>query len=220
MRTALHIILLVSILIPKTVLAYPKPQDTVFKESELQLDIYGIGNYHKGSRGDYIKRLSESLGGPEFGLTTQISGRPGWGMGVGITKISGKYLGLGLEQATFGRVSGSQKLLEADFGYWRWQTSGHILVRYPIEKLRLCPYILVGGGSQYGNKPNINLSKYTGQKTEYKLSGQGFGQVGGGLEYRLIKNTSLYTDLRYLFSAVQGLPTSQIQWRWGIRQIF
>jgi hypothetical protein len=191
-----------------------------FKDTETQLDIFGLGNFHKTSNGTYIDNLSESLGGPEFGLRPQLSGRPGWGMGVGLTQIAWKYIGIYIEQSTFGRQTGSQNPLHADFGYWRWQTSSNLLFRYPIQKISLCPYILVGGGAQYGNTPQIDLSRYTYSPTVYKLSAQGFGQLGGGLEYRFNKNVAIFNELRYLFSNVQGLPNSQMQWKWGIKYIF
>jgi hypothetical protein len=191
-----------------------------FKDTELQIDIYGVGNFNKSSRGNYVDNLSERLGGPEFGLRNQLSGRPAWGLGIGINKFFSRYIGVGVEQSTFGRDVGSRRLLDADFGYWRWQTSGALIVRYPLERLSLCPFLLVGGGGQYSMEPRISLSRYTGENTVYKLAGQGFGQVGGGLEYRLLNNTAIFSDLRYLFSGVQGLPRSQMQWRWGIRQAF
>jgi hypothetical protein len=203
-----------------SILLTHRGQSGQFKDSELQIDIYGIGNFHKSSGGDYIDNLSESLGGPDFGLRSQLSGRPAWGFGLGINKFFSRYVGLGIEQSTFGRDVGSRRVLDADFGYWRWQTSGALIFRYPLEHLNLCPFLLVGGGGQYSREPRISLSRYTGENTVYKLAGQGFGQVGGGLEYRFWKTTSVFSDLRYLFSGVQGLPRSQMQWRWGIRQVF
>jgi opacity protein-like surface antigen len=52
------------------------------------------------------------------------------------------------------------------------------------------------------------------------MAGQGFGHVGGGLEYRVTENIGVFSDLRYLFSNVSGLANNQMQWRYGLRVAF
>jgi hypothetical protein len=44
--------------------------------------------------------------------------------------------------------------------------------------------------------------------------------VGGGLEWRLIRNLGVFSDARYLFSGVEGLPDDQLLWRFGVRLAF
>ena len=68
----------------------------------------------------------------------------------------------------------------------------------------------------YGNTPNAG----SGRQATYRLSGQGFAHVGGGLDYRLTKNAGVFSDLRYVFSSVSGLPDSQMLWRFGVRFAF
>ena len=53
-----------------------------------------------------------------------------------------------------------------------------------------------------------------------KLAGQGFGHVGGGLEYRITQNIGLFSDARYLYSGVTGLQNSNLMWRYGLRFAF
>jgi hypothetical protein len=72
----------------------------------------------------------------------------------------------------------------------------------------------------YGNTPNSTVNGSRGRQASYRLSGQGFGHVGGGLEWRLIRNLGVFSDARYLFSGVEGLPDDQLLWRFGVRLAF
>jgi hypothetical protein len=49
-----------------------------FRDSELQIDAFGLGAFYQG-------------------------GRPGWGGGLGVNYFFGRYFGLGVEQGLFGR---------------------------------------------------------------------------------------------------------------------
>jgi hypothetical protein len=182
----------------------------------------------------------------------QLSGRPAWGGGLGVNYIFAKYFGIGIEQSVFGRNSGARPVDgngninpnfdPGDFGFTRWQTAAHFILRYPICQWNLAPYIMVGGGAQYGNVPNIDYGSAptaainalaaeaaangvqglnpTPVRSNYRMAGQGFGSVGGGLEYRLTQNIGMFSDLRYLFSGVDGLANNQMQWRYGLRFAF
>jgi len=55
-----------------------------FRDSELQLDLFGLGAFYK-------------------------QGRPGWGGGAGINYFFARYFGLGVEQNLFGRDSEGSK---------------------------------------------------------------------------------------------------------------
>jgi hypothetical protein len=69
-------------------------------------------------------------------------------------------------------------------------------------------------------RPKATINAGPGRQATYRLSGQGFGHVGGGLDYRLTKNAGVFSDLRYVFSGVDGLPDSQMLWRFGVRFAF
>jgi hypothetical protein len=60
---------------------------------------------------------------------------------------------------------------------------------------------LIGGGAAYG----------TG-------TGHGFGNVGGGLEYRLTNNIGLFSDARWVYSSDE--PKSAVLGRAGLRFAF
>ena len=188
----------------------------LFRDNEVQLDLFGLGDFYQGANGNFLGNLAGT--GAE---SRQFSGRPGWGGGLGLNYIFARYFGVGIEQSLFGRNSGGINSTTGagdigDYGYTRWQTTGNLILRYPICQWNLAPYMLIGGGAQYGNVPNIAVAP----GVRYRMAGQGFGQVGGGLEYRVTENIGLFSDARYLFSGVDGLANNQLQWRYGLRFAF
>ncbi len=58
---------------------------------------------------------------------------------------------------------------------------GNLFLRYPICSLNLAPYIVVGGGAAWDG------------------TCIGYGNVGGGVEYRVTKNIGLFVDGRYFY---------------------
>ncbi|MEX1116954.1 MAG: outer membrane beta-barrel protein [Akkermansiaceae bacterium] len=177
----------------KEVVAIEDP--CLFRDNELQLDAFGLGDFYRGS--------------------TNLSGRPAWGGGLGINYFFSRYVGVGLEQDLYGRNSKGNANQLNDYGYTRWATIGNLFLRYPICSWNLAPYIMVGGGANYGTS-RINV----GGQNINRMSGQGFGHVGGGLEYRFTENIGVFSDARYLFSGVTGLPNNQLMWRYGLRFAF
>ncbi len=123
-------------------------------------------------------------------------GRPGWGGGLGINYFFNKYVGIGYEQDIVGRerVGGSKS-------YAEWASVGNLFLRYPICSLSLAPYAMVGGGGAYGSG-----------------KGYGFGNVGGGLEYRVTDNIGLFSDARYVYSG--EVPRNAVLGRAGVRFAF
>ena len=156
----------------------------LFRDQEFQIDAFGLGDFAKGN--------------------FDLGGRPAWGGGLGLNYFFTRFVGVGLEQDLYGRNSGGGP--SNNFGYTRWATIGNLFLRYPICSMNLAPYIMFGGGANYGNVP--------------KLAGQGFGHVGGGLEYRITENIGLFSDARYLYSGVTGLQNSNLMWRYGLRFAF
>jgi opacity protein-like surface antigen len=171
----------------KQVVAYEEP--CLFRGNEWQLDAFGLGDFFPGG---------------------QNAGRPLWGGGLGINYFLNEYVGLGLEQDLYGRNSrrGNYTASSGINGITRWATIGNLFLRYPICEWNLAPYVMIGGGANYGNVPN-------------RSAGQGFGHVGGGLEYRLTQNVGLFSDVRYLYSGVRGVTGfNQMMWRYGLRFAF
>lgn len=185
----------------------------LFGDREWQIDVFGLGAFYKSAEGNFVGSLNGTGSN-----SRQFSGRPGWGLGLGASYFFQRYLGVGVEQDVFGRTDGGFR--RGDFGYIRWATIGNVFMRYPIEAWHIAPYAMVGGGAFYGNTPNDTINLGRGRTANYKLSGQGFGHLGGGLDFRITRNTGVFSDLRYVFSGVDGLPDSQMLWRFGVRFAF
>jgi opacity protein-like surface antigen len=192
--------------------AAPVGQPCVFRNQEIQFDLFGLGDFYKGANN------SDFLG---LGSTRSLSGRPAWGGGLGVNYIFARYFGVGIEQSLFGRNRGNTSIDGdgADYAYTRWQTTANFILRYPICSWNLAPYMLVGGGAQYGNVPDWTDTEGP-RSFHYSMAGQGFGHVGGGLEWRPTHNIGVFSDLRYLYSGVNGLANNQMQWRYGLRFAF
>lgn len=188
-------------------------RERLFRDEEFQFDLYGLGAFYRSAEGNF----AGSLAGTGRN-SRQFSGRPGWGAGLGASYFFQRFVGIGVEQDLFGRTDGGFR--RGDFGYVRWATIGNLFFRYPIETWRIAPYAMLGGGAMYGNTPNNTVNAGRGRQANYRLSGQGFGHVGGGLEWRLIRNLGVFSDARYLFSGVEGLPDDQLLWRFGVRLAF
>lgn len=188
-------------------------QSEVFRDREWQVDLYGLGAFYQSAEGNFAGSLSGTGGN-----SRQFSGRPGWGFGMGASYFFLRYVGIGVEQDIFGRTDGGFR--RGDFGYIRWATIGNLFLRYPIDAWRIAPYAMLGGGAMYGSTPDATINAGAGRKASYRLSGQGFGHVGGGLDFRLTRNVGVFSDLRYVFSGVSGLPENQMLWRFGVRMAF
>ena len=92
-------------------------------------------------------------------------------------------------------------------------------LRYPLDPWRTVPCAMAGGGAMYGSMPDVR-GKVGGYQARHPLSGQGFGHVGGGVEYRITSAAGAFKDARYLFSGVDGLPDAQMLCRFGVRGAF
>ena len=189
----------------------PVEPPCLFRDQELQIDAFGLGDFYRGAgRFNYY-------GQPN---SPGLSGRPAWGGGLGVNYFFARYFGIGIEQDIYGRRPGANNY--GDAGYTRWATIGTLYVRYPICEWNLAPYLMIGGGANYGNTPKADFALPGGgvAKAKTYAAGQGFGHVGGGLEYRITENVGLFSDARYLFSGVTGLPKNQLLWRYGVRFAF
>lgn len=200
-----------------------------FEYDRVLVDLYGLGSFNRGAAGDFTGKVSRSRvpAGftpppgfpPQSGL--QFSGRPGWGGGLGVTVLPWRHVGIALDQSALGRLPGSDDATAADFGYLRHQTSAALVLRLPIPSMGLAPYTVAGGGAQYGNSPRIEIpGRPPKSGNTFSLAGQGFLQLGGGLEVRLWPRLGIFSDLRWLHSGVGGLPRDQMQLRYGLRTAF
>jgi hypothetical protein len=117
-----------------------------------------------------------------------------FGGNLGLSYFLTKYFGLGIDNSLGGCVGGNGVSGAVD------NLQGQLIARYPIESLHLAPYALVGGGATWAN-----------------YQGQGNGNVGGGVEYRINRGLGLFGDYRWLYGN-KGL--SENLFRAGVRFVF
>lgn len=116
------------------------------------------------------------------------------GGNLGLSYFLTRYLGIGVDNSLGGSVGGNGASGALD------NLQGQLIGRLPIESLHLAPYAMVGGGATWANN-----------------RGQGNGNVGGGLEYRINRGVGVFGDYRYLYGN-NGL--SENLFRAGVRFVF
>ena len=157
-----------------TVAAAAQDSDPVFRANETQLDIFGTVSVGQ----ETLDNISSNR--------VEDNGR--LGLGLGVNHFFTRYLGLGADAYT-----------ENENHSFVDNASANLILRFPIDKLHLAPYIYGGGGYQF-------------DPTELK-----FAQAGAGLELRFTKQFGIFVDARYVFTdEVQDLGVG----RAGIRIAF
>lgn len=133
-------------------IAYP-----VFRDQELQIDLFGSSALGK----DSLNHLSGN----------RYEHHAFWGGGGGLTYYFLRYVGVGGEFDADARTH-----------HFADSAEGNVFLRYPIESIRLAPYVFGGGGYQF---------------EEIR---QDFAQAGGGLEFRFCRHVGIFADGRYVFA--------------------
>lgn len=100
----------------------------------------------------------------------------GSGGGVGLNFFFTKYVGIGYEAFWTGSGRGEH-----------FPAGGNLFLRYPICDWNLTTYGMVGGGGAWNGE------------------GKGYGNVGGGVEYRFTDNVGLFVDSRYFYGGTGNL---------------
>ena len=113
----------------------------------------------------------------------------GSGGGVGLNFFFARYFGIGYEAAWYSNNGTAEHM----------PLNGNFFFRYPICSLNLSPYVMVGGGAAFQEGRAL-----------------GYGNVGGGLEYRFTNNIGIFADGRYYY----GGPGNVANIRSGLRIAF
>jgi hypothetical protein len=100
----------------------------------------------------------------------------GLGGNLGLNYFFTRYFGIGIDNSLGGAVGAGS------IGGVFYSLQADLIARYPIESLHLAPYAFAGGGGTWGN-----------------YRGQGNGNVGGGIEYRINRNIGTFLDSRYIY---------------------
>ena len=110
------------------------------------------------------------------GATTEAHSKRGPGGGFGVNFFFLRYFGIGYEAAWF----------DNDGVAFHLPVGGNFFLRYPICAWNLAPYIVVGGGAAWDGDV------------------YGYGNVGGGLEYRFTDHIGVFVDGRYFYGNEDG----------------
>ncbi|MBM3856466.1 MAG: porin family protein [Verrucomicrobia bacterium] len=106
-------------------------------------------------------------------------GKQALGGNWGVNYFFTEYLGIGIDNSV-----GSQRNagLSGFDGLQAFDTlQADLLLRYPVCSWNLAPYVMVGGGAHWGP------------------ASQGDGNVGGGLEWRVLPHAGFFADCRWLY---------------------
>jgi hypothetical protein len=112
----------------------------------------------------------------------------GSGGGFGLNFFFLRYFGIGYEAAWYDNGGTAEHM----------PLGGNFFVRYPICAINLAPYVMVGGGAAWDHTTI------------------GYGNVGGGLEYRFTDNIGLFADGRYFYGGTGNVGN----FRSGLRIAF
>ena len=138
-------------------LRYDREAPTMFFPNELSLDLYGVYT-DRNERSSEVRKYGAAFDRPsdEFGG------------GLGINYYLTRYVGV---------------MADSYLEEWRWPylANGSLVLRLPIDRVGLAPYVFGGGGRQW---------KWVPQWTAH---------VGGGLEIRLNPHTGIFADGRKVF---------------------
>jgi hypothetical protein len=95
----------------------------------------------------------------------------GSGGGFGFNFFFARYFGIGYEASWYDNGGTVEHM----------PLNGNLFLRYPICSWNLAPYVMVGGGVGWDG------------------TAVGYGNVGGGLEYRFTDHIGIFVDGRYFY---------------------
>lgn len=106
-----------------------------------------------------------------------------WGGGVGLTYFVTRYIGIGVEGFLVDGEGSPHRRDRSDTDDTVGAVNGSLILRLPMDELRLAPYAF-GGGGVFINDDGDTL---------------GQGHLGGGVEYRVTRNVGVFVDGRHVW---------------------
>ena len=142
---------------------------------------HGVGPVtHSISQGALFR--SQELNFSIFGAVT-VSDLPAldssWGGGVELSYFASPYLGFGIEGLLID--SSEDRPGAVDLTGTLGAVNGSIILRAPMDDMRLAPYLFGGGGWLFNGTDSFQL------------------HAGGGIEYRITDNVGLFSDARFVW---------------------
>ena len=157
-------------------------QNEAFNAQEFQIDAFGIAGVGTSSAGPFRKDA--------------------YGLGLGAAYFPTLNFGIGIDGAWLhGDENPSRGTETVDLG----QFSASVILRIPIQDLRLAPYGFAGGGVTTG------------------ATNWGSVHVGAGLEYRIVPNQiGLFGDTRWTYygDRLSRVDVNNFQFRAGVKFVF
>lgn len=149
------------------------PVEELFHGNEFDVSIYGavgLGRVDHWDTTSSRRLLRESQQFPTTVTQTRHYVRDAWGGGVEADYFFTRYFGLGVEGDW---LAGHDAISSV---------SGNVIGRYPFEygAWGWAPYGFIGGGGQFDS------------------NAAGYGQFGGGVEFRFKCHWGLFTDARWV----------------------
>lgn len=158
---------------------YDQQHQTAFNANEFSLDLFGT----------YQAPERHFLAWPN----TSIRHGGNWGGGVGGNYFFTCMLGIGADTSF---LSGTPHFDD--------HVGGNLILRFPIEPIRMAPYVFGGGGRWFNNPNNV-----------------WFADVGAGLEIRLNPKLGIFGDARYIWLERDVFaPHDEAALRAGVRLVF
>lgn len=133
------------------------PAEQLFLEKEVNLDIFGSVSVGQ----EVVENLTDER--------VKDNGR--LGAGLGLSYFFNRNIGIGADAYT---ENWNHSFVD--------NTSGNLIVRFPIDKIHLAPYIYGGGGYQFDP------------------TGLWFAQAGAGVELRFTRQIGIFADARYVMT--------------------
>jgi hypothetical protein len=142
---------------PPSSSSHDSPHEILFAPDETSLDLFGSVSVGQ----EVINHLSRE----------RIVDDGRLGAGLGVNHFFGRYVGLGADAYT---ENTQHSFVD--------NTSGNLILRFPIDVAHIAPYGFGGAGYQFDP------------------SGVWFGQAGGGVDVRFARHVGLFVDARYVFT--------------------
>jgi len=114
--------------------------------------------------------------------------KTGSGGGIGVNFFFARYFGVGYEAAWYSNDGVAEHM----------PLGVNLILRYPICKWNLAPYVMAGAGGAWDGEAKA------------------YGNVGGGLEYRFTNNIGIFVDGRYFYGGTGNVANM----RSGLRFAF
>lgn len=180
----------------------PAPCEEWYGDREWNVAIWGA--YGFGADDNHTDSIPSLLVGESHTLDDLLGEDGAWGGGMDIKYFFHRYFGIGVEGFVL-HAERDVTLEEARFAFTPdddliGAVKGTLTLRYPFHCSRFAPYIYAGGGVLFSERQRVtNLPNRDLTRTD-EDDPIACGQVGGGLEVRIIRHVGWIGDVSWNFT--------------------